>query len=284
MTHLFPSIVGLLGVLGVLLAAYRIYPVFSFLGSIFFIILAPSSSIIPLKDLIFEYRVYLSLSVVAIGATYLIKIGVARWIHPKSQKAFFMTVIGVLVLLLGGITYQRNKIYLSEETVWLDVIAKRPMNARAYNNLGEYYLRQGKNTEAKANFSKSISLNTSYADVFANMATVLGKEGKLEDAITFAKAAIEIQPDFAIGYNNLGSVLNQLGRYAEAVPYFEKTLKLGFYEEGVLQNLGVALANSGHPRRAILVLREALRINPSSVESKNVLDQIQTSLEKNPAP
>jgi Tfp pilus assembly protein PilF len=271
---LLPSLCVVMLMVLVLGAMYRRFRVLSFLGLSFFILLLPSSSIIPLKDLIFEYRLYLSLSCVAVAVALGLRLFVERFVSQRDRKAFFILVVAIVSLILGGVTYQRNKVYLSEESIWLDVIKKQPTNARAYNNLGEYWLRLGRDSAAKKCFLNSIALDTSYADVYANMATVLGKEGKVEQAIQYAQQAIVVNPDFAVGYNNLGSALSQIGRYAEAVPYFEKALALGFVREGVLINLAVALHNSGQPQKAVKVLKDALVFNPASSEVPALLKEV----------
>lgn len=271
---LWPSIGIVTSWILVLGVGYRRFRVLSFLGLSFFILLLPSSSIIPLKDLIFEYRLYLSLSCVTIAVVLGLKIFTEKFVSLRSRRAFFIACVVIVSLILGGLTYQRNKVYLSEESIWLDVIQKQPTNARAYNNLGEYWLRLGRDAAAKKCFLNSIALDTSYADVYANMATVLGREGKVEQAIQYAQQAIVVNPDFAVGYNNLGSALSQIGRYAEAVPYFEKALALGFVREGVLINLAVALNNSGQPQKAVKVLKDALMFNPASAEVSALLGEV----------
>ncbi len=271
---LLPSIAVVVTWVGVLGALYRRHRFLSFLCLSFFILLLPSSSIIPLKDLIFEYRLYLSLTCAAVLGAVSLKLFVEKFVHSKSRKGFFVVCVTLVSVILGGLTYQRNKVYLSEESLWKDVIKKQPANARAYNNLGEYWLRQGRDESAKSCFLKSISLDQKYADVFANMATVLGKEGKIDDAIAYARQAVVIDPDFAVGYNNLGSALSQAGRYEQAVPYFEKALSLGFVREGVLINLAVALNNCGHKDMATKVLKDALQLNPSSTEIPSLLNEV----------
>ncbi len=258
----------------VLVVMYRRSPkvIFVLLSSL--ILLLPSSSFIPLKDLIFEYRLYLSLACGSVFFVLLLRFLVGKLVHIRNQKIVIYTFVALVSLVLGGLTNQRNKVYQSEEKIWLDVIRKQPMNARAYNNLGEFWLRQGHVLQAQDCFLKSLALDTKYADVYANMTTVLGKLGKLEEALKYAKQAVSISPDFAIGYNNLGSVLSQMGRFSEAVPYFEKTLALGFIREGVFVNLASALNNSGQKKKTRIALEEGLKFFPESAELSEFLKEI----------
>jgi Tfp pilus assembly protein PilF len=275
---LLPSIVILSSWVIVLAVAYRRYRGFSFLLLSFLILLLPSSSVIPLKDLIFEYRLYLSLSCWAVASVLALHFFVERFVNQRNRKAFFIAVVSLIALVLGGLTYQRNKIYTDEETVWHDVIRKQPFNSRAFNNLGEYLIRQGRDKEAKPYFLQALALNTTYPDVYVNLATVLGREGHPEEGIEYAKQALALDPHFPVAENNWGSALSQMGRYSEAIPHFEKALELGFVKAGVLQNLGVAYANSGQPFKAVKVLKKALEINPGSEEIQSILDQVLSAM------
>jgi len=275
---LWPSILVLVSWVVVLIAAYRRYRVLSFLLLSSLIILLPSSSVIPLKDLIFEYRIYLSLSCLSIVLVFSIFYLAQRFVSLRSRQAFFISCIAITAIILGGMTYQRNKVYVDEQHIWLDVIRKQPFNARAFNNLGEYWMRQGRDEEAKKAFLQAAALNTSYPDVYANLSTVAGRQGKPEEALEYAKKAIVVSPDFAIAQNNAGSSLAQMGRYAEAVPYFQKTIELGFVEEGVFLNLAAALANSGQPLQAVSVLKKSLAVYPQSQETRDFLKQILSNL------
>ncbi len=268
---LWPAIAVVLSWIVVLVVAYKRFPVASFLGLSFFILLLPSSSILPLKDLVFEYRLYLPLACGAVAFVLLLKIYAEKFIAERKRQTFFVVGIVLSCLVLGGLTYQRNKTYANEEKVWLDVIRKQPSNSRAYNNLGEYWLRRGRESDAKDCFMKALVLNPNYPDVYANMTVVLGKEGKVDEAIQYAKQAVVLDPDFAIAYNNWGSALSQAGRYAEAVPYFKKTLALGCHYEGVFANLVRALDYSGQIDQAKDVLKQGLGLYPDSPELKEIL-------------
>ena len=271
---LWPTIVVLVSWIALAIAAYRTYRTASFLLLSFLLVLLPSSSVIPLKDLIFEYRLYLSLSCAAVGFVLVLHYLTQRAVSSRTRSAFFIACVAIAALVLGGLTYQRNKMYASEELVWVDVIKKQPLNARAYNNLGEYLMRQERDADAKICFLQAMALNNTYPDVYANLSTVAGRAGKPQEALEYAKKAIAMTPGFAIAQNNAGSALSQLGRYEEAVPYFEKTIALGFTPEGVVQNLAMALSNAGHAEKAVKVLKEELQRHPESKAIRALLERM----------
>jgi hypothetical protein len=105
-----------------------------------FLILAPTSSVMPIADLAFEHRMYLplaalcTLSVVA-GFEFL------QWLirhRPPRRGVFVAGAVTALVAsstILGGLSYRRNQDYQSAISIWFDVIQKAPHHTRGYNNL-----------------------------------------------------------------------------------------------------------------------------------------------------
>jgi Tfp pilus assembly protein PilF len=278
MRDLWPSIVVLLSWIVVMAVAFRRYRAVSFLFLSFLIILLPSSSVIPLKDLIFEYRLYLSLCCWSVGIVLLLHWSAEYVVNARNRRAIFILIVTLIAVVLGGMTYQRNKTYANEEVLWLDVIKKQPLNSRALNNLGEYLLRINRDADAKKCFLQSLAVNSNYPDVYANLSTVVGREGHPQEALEYAQKAVSMSPDFAIAHNNAGSALSQMGRYSEAIPYFEKTIELGFVQEGVTLNLAVALANSGQPVKAINILQNMIRLNPQSQEAHELLKKLKADI------
>jgi hypothetical protein len=53
---------------------------------------------------------------------------------PEPQPA--RRTRGGAAILLGLLTWQRNRVYATELSLWQDTVEKRPGNPRARNNLG----------------------------------------------------------------------------------------------------------------------------------------------------
>ena len=121
--------------------AFWRWPAWGFLGAWFFLILAPTSSVMPLADLAFEHRMYLPLAAVVtavvLGGYVLGQSLVDRGVVAARTAT---AVGGCLVLAasvtLGYVTYQRNKDYQSEIALWQDTVNQRPNNCRAHDSLG----------------------------------------------------------------------------------------------------------------------------------------------------
>ena len=121
-------------------------PRWGYLGAWFFVILAPTSSILALPDMIFEHRMYLPLMAIVAGVcagAFLVGRAALRRLvaEPASRRPIGATVAtlaaGLIVAALAYLTVMRNRDYATEATLWRDVVAKVPGNPRAWNNLGK---------------------------------------------------------------------------------------------------------------------------------------------------
>ena len=204
-----------------------------FLGGWFFLILAPTSSIIPIKDPLFEHRMYLPLAAVvtlAVFAGYsLLQLFHRRVLAGRPVRPIVAVVIaGAIVLALGAGTLQRNRDYHTAVSMWRDVAVKRPGNARAFEQLG----------------------------------TALVMEGRKRDAIEAYREAVRIDPDFSSAHVNLANALTQMQRFEEAVYHYNRTRELDPYHVDARLNLGHALDMLGRTAESIEAYREATLVDP----------------------
>ena len=85
-----------------------------------------------------------------------------------------MMVIALTMIIAcnGVLTYQRNKVWKDESTLWDDTVRKSPHKARAYNNRGVAFAHKKKDdfTQAISDFSKAIELDPSFAGAYYDRA------------------------------------------------------------------------------------------------------------------
>src|SRR5579863_357233 len=112
-----PAILGLAVLVGLLayLAWRGHQPAFWGLG--FFILLAPTSSIVPVQDLMFEHRVYFPSVCLVIAAAQLLVLIPRRALVP---------VVGVILVVLLALTIARNRLWHDSKVLWTDAIHKSP--------------------------------------------------------------------------------------------------------------------------------------------------------------
>ncbi len=123
------------------LAALRWRPVLGFLGAWFFLILAPSSSFVPLAtEVAAEHRMYLPLLALivpaVVGGWMLLRTAPFRWMGASAMV--------LIVVVFCSWTMQRNAVFGDSVTLWEDNAMKRPDVGRTWANLAAEYLDRSK--------------------------------------------------------------------------------------------------------------------------------------------
>ncbi len=154
--------------------AFRRLPEVGFLGAWFFLILGPTSSILPsLGEVAAERRMYLPLAavvtMVVVGAYTLGK----RLFHKQQGVVLGCVAGGSVVVLLTFLTIQRNRDYNSEVTIWQDTVEKRPNNARARYSLGHALVQLGQVQGGMEEYEQALRLNPDLADAHNNLGNAL---------------------------------------------------------------------------------------------------------------
>jgi protein O-mannosyl-transferase len=222
----------------------------------FFITLSVESSIIPVKDVIFEHRLYLP----SIGF-FIAFIVLTEHILPyrKVKVAFMITI----VILLSVTTYQRNTTWKDPQLLWEDAVTKFPDNPRAYNHRGIIFKEEGEFQKAIEQSEKSLRINHRYAPALYNLGDIQFRLGNYEAAVTYFKKVIELKLTsqlYLATLNSLGMAQSEMGDAENAVNTFKEALRL--FPSSVIpyNNLGRQYIKMGKFDQAIEILGKGLRI------------------------
>jgi tetratricopeptide (TPR) repeat protein len=238
-----------------------------FIGAWFFVILAPTSSVVPVAyQPMAESRMYLPLAAV-------VMLGVSAVYALVGRRS--VAVFGVLAILLGFFTSQRNEDYRSAISIWSDTVAKRPDDARAHNDLGVALAQADRLPEAIEQFDQVLRITPDDAEVHHNLGNALAQAGKFEEAIGQYKQALRLKPDDAKAHNNLGACLSRLGRAQEAFEHWKHALRIKPDYAEAHYNLGVALEQTGKVPEAVKHYEQAVRIKPDYTQAQNALARLQ---------
>ena len=272
---LFDEVLKPAGLIVVLLAATAAGLVrrsgWGFLGLWFFLILAPSSSIMPIKDRAFEHRMYLSLAaVVSAGvlcAYWLGRAGVRRLGGGGRLGRLVVVGVGCLAVVavagtLGYLTVQRNAVYLDDRLLYQDIVNKAPHNPRGYRNLGVAMVRAGQLREALPHLRKSIDLKWDSHEAHNNFGAAKERLGDLKTAIREYRIAIQISPYYRAAYNNLGAALGKTKQYRAALSCFQRAARLAPWDPDPYMGIGTILAETGRKAEAMRYFQMALARDP----------------------
>jgi tetratricopeptide (TPR) repeat protein len=261
-TDVWPGLIVVGALLAATIWAWRRKPALGFLGAWFFIILAPTSSFIPIADVAFEHRMYLPLAAVVT----LIVMGIHTVLGRRSVEVFLAVAVA-----LGVLTWRRNQDYRSDIAIWLDTVNKLPNNARAHENLGVALEDAGRLQEAVGHLEQVLRTHPDSANGHYNLGMTLVRLGRVEEGIAHYEQLLRRKPDDAEAHYNLGNALMRLGRAGEAIEHYEQALRIKPDYAEAHNYLAFALIQQGKAQEAIAHWEEALRIKPDYAEAHNNL-------------
>jgi Flp pilus assembly protein TadD len=239
---------------------------FGFLGAWFFGILAPTSLVPGTTQMIVEHRMYLPLAAVVVCAVLMVDKAWAALSRVAGRLAFIVTCLAVATAGIALVIH-RNETYGSELSLWNDTVAKRPENARAWNNIGIFLLRNAQPSEAIEACKAALRIDPDFPFAENNLGIALVQAGRPEEAIGHYRRAIELKPDYAEAENNLGIALARLGRMAEALAHYQAALRLKPDYAECHYDLGNALVRLGRLADAVEEYSETLRLAPDNAEA-----------------
>jgi len=137
------------------------------------------SSFVPV-ELVFEHRTYLP-------STFILLLAVVPFysLLLKNRKLFY-TICTIILVTLTILTYERNKIWQDNRTLYLDCLKKSPNKYRVHYNLAHEYERLFEMDKAIQHYriaidSKPNNINSIRAR--KRVATILAQKGRYQEAI-----------------------------------------------------------------------------------------------------
>jgi tetratricopeptide (TPR) repeat protein len=238
----------------------------------FFLALAPTSTVVPLVDLMVEHRVYLASwgIVLAVVATveWMVQRARATWARRAAVAA------GALAALaLAAATHARNAVWETNESLWRDAVAKSPAKPRPHLNLGQALWELGDSAGAFREYQRALSLDdgtmhpAQRAVAYQNASAALGGMGRHGEAIAAALKGLEVAPGDPLLMNNLAVSYRGLGNHAEARRWAEKAVARA---PGLPQphlTLSQVLIAEGDVPGTVREIRAALAADPESVDA-----------------
>jgi Flp pilus assembly protein TadD len=241
-------------------------PAVGFLGAWFCLILAPTSSVIPIvTEVGAERRMYLPLAAIVVLIVACGSILVKR--RPSTVSALLLVVVAGS---LGLASARRNTDFRSGAVLWRTVVERRP-HWRAHSNLGEALQRAGRRSEAIEQHREALRLNPEAPEALYNLALDLERNGELDESIGLYKDYLRLHPDDAPAHNQLGIALSKRGRIEDATAEYREALRLdpGFSEAH--RNLGTSLLQQEKAGEAAEHFERFLAAHPDDANVHNSL-------------
>jgi tetratricopeptide (TPR) repeat protein len=225
----------------------------------FFVLLAPTSSIIPSADAAFEHRLYLPMLAFSLLAAYLLsRVPRRNWIA--------LTLVAVLAVL----TVRRGTVWSTDIALWEDTATHAPGKARVWFNLGGAYL-QTDPEKARVALLRALELQPHLPQAYYDLGIIEQGRGDWSKALAYYGRAVEQDANYWPAWNNMGNTLFSMGQRERSLEYFEKTLSLNRDYWPAQYNIAIVHVISGRYAEALPRLKTVLDWRPDFREARQLL-------------
>ncbi|MCA1560225.1 MAG: tetratricopeptide repeat protein, partial [Acidobacteria bacterium] len=187
--------------------------------------IAPSSSVIALREKMAEHRAYLATA----GVCFVVAFGVQRWgtVRERTNRAWFAyrLVVGGAIGVLALLTVARNNIWSSPVTLWREATVRAAGMWEPHYALADV-LREAKDcATAVPEYEAVIRYRPMDRNAHTNLGICLAEIGRFEEAEAAFRRTLAIDPNFVRGYTNLGALALVRGDVASARTAYQEAIE-----------------------------------------------------------
>lgn len=261
------GLVALLALIAVAVRYRRRYPLVLFGLLMFLLLLAPTSSIVPIRDPLAERRMYLPfLGLLLIGIDFY-----RQWDATQGTK---LTAMGILLFLLSGLTFWRAAVWGNEEQLWKDTVAKSPAKSRPRFQLAMVYFEQRRCADAVKEFAETerVSKEKEYS-LYVDWGLAYDCLNQQELALQKFHQAVAIKTN-GLTRAYVGMALGKLQRYPESIEELNEAAKLEPTYDMTYYYRGVVHLLTNNLDKAQADFEKTLSISPNNEQARKNLDNV----------
>jgi tetratricopeptide (TPR) repeat protein len=248
----------------------RRFPLASYGFLTFLILLAPTSSILPIKDPVAERRIYFAiLGLLLIVVDVLARLKVDR----KSLAAG-----GLAVLLAAAyVTHARAELWQNEVAIWEDTARKSPGAWRPHDQLAFAYFKAQRYNEALREYEKTAQLHPADADVLLNWGLTYSNLNQLPQALEKLQQSAELRPTAHV-YSQIGMVYGKLEKWPEALSALADAERLDANFPDTYVYRGVIHTKTFQLSNAVQDFQRALELDPGNPQAQRFMKIVANQL------
>jgi len=252
----FASFLLLFSILVLALILFKRYRLISFGIVWFFLTLIVESSLIPIRDVIFEHRLYLPSVGIFLSSIVLV-------FHLLGHRRKILFALFALVISLASVaTINRNIVWKRQVLLWHDVVKKAPHKSRGYLNRGVGYSDLNKSELALRDYNLAVSMNKNDPTPYFNRGLIYMDKGEYESAVSEFNTALRLQPNMAKAYANRGLTYMAWEKYDEAYKDFYTAIRLKPQNPAYLNAIGTACHKLQRYNLARLAFTKTMALYP----------------------
>jgi hypothetical protein len=216
---------GLLVLLAIAVLGRRAVPLISF-GIVWFLaVIAPSSSVVALREGMAEHRAYLASAGVFIALVGAVNASGALTVRSRPRLAHAAT-FGVICAVLSSLTLARNRVWASPVSLWTEATVHAAGLWEPHYALADALRESGDCGRAIVEYQLVVRMRPHHRDAHTNLGICLAQTNRFREAETAFQRALEIDPAFARGYTNLAALALTAGQPERARFYYHRALEI----------------------------------------------------------
>jgi protein O-mannosyl-transferase len=233
-------------------------PALGFVCAWFFLILLPTSSVLPIVDAVFEHRMYLSLASVAVLVVFL-----GDWLLRTVRLAWMRPyALAAAALVLGVLTHLRNEEYRSRAVIWQVAMDRMPDSVRARANLAHGLMGEDRAAEVIPVLERALELSPKDPTALQNLAAAHEQLGQFADASVYYGRLAETYADNWKHWRMYADTLLVVGDWAKAEEAYRKAEERNGDDAAPHYGRAVALEQLGFKDDAEAELAKASAVSP----------------------
>ncbi len=236
------------------------WPRVGFASAVVFLLLAPTSSVVPIvSEIAAERRMYLPLAAVLV----LVVVGGCRLSRRLCLPHAMLPVLAAILVTVAGLaTAMRVEDYRTDRSIWQDVLDLYPKSAVAWCGVGATYYKVQQFERAREYFDRAVQINPNSILATRNLGNTFLNLGRTGEAITWLSLAVEMDPAHPGGYGGLGLALMQSGDFEGAERVFQRGLNRYPGYRPLLNSLGRLYHHTGRTQKAVETYHRMLELDP----------------------
>lgn len=256
--------------------SWRKRPLAAFLGCWFFLILLPTSSIVPVAGQpIAENRLYLPSAAIALGLAF-----TGHFLLGARARVLVFPLLAALSL--GAIV--RNHDYRSDLAIWRDTQLKRPQSFRANFYYANALLHAGQLEAGGTTMRRAIALRPDDVAAQLNLGSTLILQQRPAESLPYFAKALQLAPNDANVHSTAAAALFQMGRADEALAHYQEAIRLKPLQPDAYINRAIVLARVGRMAEAIAAMRDVVAKHPGYEPAQKHLALMLAAAAPAPAP
>ncbi len=241
----------------------------------FFILLAPTSSVVPLADVLMEHRLYLASWGIFLAAAVLVGHLVESLARP-ARPVLVATALACLCMGLASATYVRVGLWRSKLTLWNDCVAKSPRKARVHLGLGNAFRKADQVQQAITAYRTALDLAGGDPrwirhEIRGKLGSALLAVGRADEAIADLQAGLAEEPKNPTLLGALAMAHLQRHELPAAEAAAQGSVAAAPEPAASLRILGLVRLAKGDPAAAAAALEQAMRMDPDEPQGTLLL-------------